>query len=137
MNLFNRNQHDGAWQDDGDHPFARLNQESANPDAGTTTATRLIKYEIYTPSPGAFLVCANGRVVENWRELQEAARQAAEPAVVARWQAHWQHVLNIVSQSMYAKDLPTLMTYIYTPDMYFPCPDDLAARAIVASHQRT
>lgn len=94
------------------------------------------KFEIYTPSPGSFLVVCNGRVVENWRELQDAARIAALPELTARWQAHWQDVLTKVGQSICSTDPETLMWYVYTPNAYYPCPPELAAQAVVLTHQR-
>jgi hypothetical protein len=86
-------------------------------------------YHIYIPSPRSFLVTVNYQVVSNWRDLQAEARAAVEPAIRERWLAHWQRVAQITTQAQQAENTEDLMQLILQPDMYYPCPPELAAKA--------
>jgi hypothetical protein len=86
-------------------------------------------YHIYIPSPWAFLVTVNYQVVSNWHDLQAEARAAVEPAIRERWIGHWQRAASIASQAQQAEKLEDLMALILQPDMYYPCPPELAAKA--------
>lgn len=91
-------------------------------------------YHIYIPSPRSFLVTVNYQVVSNWRDLQAEARAAVEPAIRERWIAYWQRAAQLAHQAQQAETLEDLMTLILQPGMYYPCPQELAAKAAGPEH---
>lgn len=88
-----------------------------------------IKYEIYVPASQSFLVTVNGEPVANWRELQAEAKAAAEPAIRQRWTRHWEHGIMLAVHALQAKRVEDMMPLLLSPDMYYPCPEELAAKA--------
>ncbi|HEY4388087.1 MAG TPA: hypothetical protein VGN34_26870 [Ktedonobacteraceae bacterium] len=89
------------------------------------------KFEIYVPSSRTFLVTCNGKEVSNWRELQQEARAVAEPAIRERWLAHWQKAVVTANIAQQAEKLEDMMPLLLSPNMYYECPAELAAKAIL------
>jgi hypothetical protein len=93
------------------------------------------KFEIFVPSSRTFLVYCNGKEVSNWRELQKEAQKAAIPQIGERWSAYWQDTVEygvklLADPSGYVP-LDALMRAPIWPDMYYECPEELAAKAVL------
>jgi hypothetical protein len=95
------------------------------------------RFYIYVPSSRAFLVmCAThekpGQEVTNWRELRDEARKAVEPALRKRWYEYRQREMMMVIQALESDaSLDAVMGFVCSPSMEYPCPPELAAKAIV------
>jgi hypothetical protein len=67
----------------------------------------------------------------NWRELSEEATRAIEPEARQRWRAYWE---SCKTQAAVANDaaatLDEMMKCVPFPSSYYPCPPQLAARAL-------
>jgi hypothetical protein len=94
-----------------------------------STQAKEAKFEIYVPASQSFLVTVNGKPVANWRELQAEAKAAAEPAIRARWKAHWEHGIMLAVHALQAAKVEDMMPLFLSPDMYYDCPPELAAKA--------
>lgn len=89
-------------------------------------------FEIFVPSSHSFIVQYHGKPVENYRSLEEEAHQAVEPLIRERWQAYWRRlVIEGVQHLTQQESLDQLMRGAWIPDMYYPCPDHLAEKAIM------
>jgi hypothetical protein len=93
------------------------------------------KFEIFVPSSSTFIVTCNGRKVENYRALMEEARRSVEPLIRERWENFWNRLIEIAHCRMHAASLKQLMTGVLSPEMYYPCPPELAEKAIVPPGQ--
>jgi hypothetical protein len=87
------------------------------------------RFHIFVSDPQRFCVTRDGRLVENWQELQSKARESVEPLVRARWAHHWSEVA-LMAQDALSPDasLEALMpcSCIIAPSTVYPCPPWLA-----------
>jgi hypothetical protein len=92
------------------------------------------KFEIFVPSSRTFLVYCNGKEVKNWRELEAEARQAAEPQILDRWEEYWVRLLARFEAWKEEPEKVTLDEFMWvptSPNMYYECPEELAAKAVL------
>lgn len=90
------------------------------------------QFYIRVPSSRVFLVMCDGQEAKNWRELMNEARQATEPELRQRWQEYRQReMLTAVMAIEPGASLDDVMGFVCSPNMEYPCPDELAAKAIV------
>ena len=93
------------------------------------------RYRIFVPSEYAFLVRRGSEDAENWRELLGEAKQAVQDAYIADWQAYWTQVACVAAERKNTTTVEGVTWHValVTPEMYYPCPPELAAKAIFAS----
>lgn len=71
----------------------------------------------------------------NWRELADDAMIAIEPEVRRRWRAYWQEAIICANTLLASDDVKSLIHLVASPSWYYPCPPELAARAIWPSSE--
>ena len=91
-------------------------------------------YQIFVPSDQTALVCYKYKWVANARELNNEALAAIKPMIMDRWRNHWLNVAQIAPQKLLSCSPREIMSTSGTmsPSMYYPCPEELARKAIVA-----
>lgn len=93
-----------------------------------------LHFHIFVSDPCIVQVACNGRLVENWQELQVQAWKVVEPFVRARWSMHWLDVQDMAQKALKpGGSLVDLIpcTCIIAPSMVYPCPSWLAELAVV------
>ncbi len=88
--------------------------------------------QIFVPAPTTFMVRikihGTWRPVLNWHELQDEARQAAEPELRERWRVHQKKLVIDAIHALETDSIEALMKVATSPSMCYACPPELAAK---------
>jgi hypothetical protein len=85
------------------------------------------------PGPSAKIQrCKNGKPENalNWAELSQEALQAIEPEIRRRWLEYWEYAARKAATVCDTTSIDEIMGIIMLPSHYYPCPAELAQKAI-------
>jgi hypothetical protein len=75
-------------------------------------------------------VKGNFETALNWYDLKGEAHRAIKVEMGQRWRAYWQTCIQRAAIAENPCSPNDLMNVVSTPDPYYPCPPELAAKAI-------